>query len=350
MTRRLVLALAAGIALCAGAIAEETAPATPEQPERFSVAVFLFADQTYLESMAVFEAGFRDIIAQTLAMHPRMDVVAPDRLDRAIRRAGFNPARPIPYGAAYRIAKELGASRAISGSMVQFPTGVRVEAQMVFIEDPKYQWTAQRMIAPDPPEAQLAAVELAREFLAAFPIEAAPIEPVFWVGSHVRVRLKSDSERATLTLVSPPEEAQWSLGGYRVLAGKTLGEVAWDPERRQVTVATAPGTTAPDWSVELDGVLSGSAAQLRFSVVATPGARVEVEVTNENLLGQPRTVKSYKMEIDTPSADVLVDGDAIRKDGPLYILSRAFAPYGDSVPLVTSAPAAPATGTTSPTT
>jgi TolB-like protein len=318
------------LGLAASAVAQEEAQPAPE---RYSVAVFLFADQTYHGAMGSLEAGLRDIISQTLALQPRLDVVDPERLDRAIRRAGSNPTRPIPYGQALRIASDLGVSRSVSGSLTEIGGGVRIEVQMVYVADPSYVWTISRTVPPDTSEAEAAGVDLAREMMRLCPVDDSAIAPKFWLGARAHIRVRSNSDRVGLALVTPPEEARLDLASFRVTQGKTLGTVAWDSEHERLAAATASGTARADWEIELSGVMSGPASQLRFSVQASPGATVEIEVFNDNLLGQSRSVKSYRMAADTPSADLLVDGDALRKDGPLYVVKRDFGALEGSIAL-----------------
>ena len=60
-----------------GALAQDGTASDASSELRYTVAVFLFANQTYDESLGTLEAGLRDIIAQTMALHPQVDVVDP---------------------------------------------------------------------------------------------------------------------------------------------------------------------------------------------------------------------------------------------------------------------------------
>lgn len=318
------------VALCAlGALAQE-APAPEETTERAGIAVFRFANQTYDEALDRFEGGMRDIVAQTLSQHPGLAAVTPDKLDEAIRKAGWNPRRTIPYGAALRIAKELGARYAVSGTLTSVAGGTRAEAQLVLVDDPSFVWTPQRTGPPDAAELEATAVWFAREVLEDVGLDATTVSPSFWVGSWTTIRLKTDAPDVTLRLAGPAEEASWKLRDWRITGGTSLSQAKWDEAGSEVTLlATAPG----EWEVELGGVLSGSATQLRFAIAAAVGSTVELEFTNRNVVGQPRSAKTYRMAIDTPRADVLVDAEGLWRDGPLWVLALPFERDTEGLPV-----------------
>lgn len=315
-----------------GALAQDGTASDASSELRYTVAVFLFANQTYDESLGTLEAGLRDIIAQTMALHPQVDVVDPLRVDRAIRRNGYNPHRPIPYREAARIAEELEADRAVVGMITQRNEDILVEGQMVFLQDKRYQWAMQRSLTlmPDPVEA---GVFLAKEFLSRLPVDQELVVPTFVVGSHLTIKLSSNSPEVALRLLGAPEDADMSVRGYKVIAGKTLGSVTWDTSTRTVLISTAPDTTSPDWVVELDAVVTSASETVRFALGATPGATAALEITNQNLLGEPRIAKTFSMGPDTPRSDILVSGEAIRRDAPVYLLALPFGPLEGSLPL-----------------
>ncbi len=331
-----LLLLSAGWSYAAGEAEPATdATAGATKPE-FTIAVFLMANQTYDEAADLLEAGVRDIVAQTIATHPKVALVDPLRLDRAIRRHGYNPRRPIPYGEAARIAKELECDRAVSGSVFQSANGMRIELQMAYIPDMTTSWIYWETVQ-DMAGVVDAGVMLSRLLLQALPANPDEVSPTFLTGSHLKIKLASTAERVTLALAEG-ETAALHLQSYRVLSGKTLATVAWDPATGVLTVATAEGTTKPDWSIELDAVLVGGEEQVRLALLGSPGARIEADIVNENLFGEPRQVKSIALETDTPRADVLVSGEAIRHGGPVYVLERPFGPAEGSLPLHTQKP------------
>lgn len=330
------------LGLCAALLTGATAVGALTQPEgqavpqggglRYLIAVFLFADQTYDDAVAPLEGGFRDIIRQTMGLHPQVDVVDPLRVDRAVRRSGYNPSRPVPYRVCARIAEELGADRAVVGMIVQRNEELLVEGQMVFLQDKRYQWTLLRSLsaAPDPVEVGVA---LAKEFLGKLPVDPEVVNPTFVVGSHLTIRISSKAREVALRLVGAPEAGDITYRGYKVIAGKTLGQVSYDPPTRTVCISVAADTTAPEWVVELDAVITSPADAVRFALGATPGSTTQIEMVNENLLGEPRIVKTFSMGPDTPRSDILASGEAIRRDGPVYLLALPFGPTEGSIPL-----------------
>lgn len=316
-----------------GALAQDGTASDASPELRYTVAVFLFANQTYDGSLGTLEAGLRDIIAQTMALHPQVDVVDPLRVDRAIRRNGYNPHRPIPYRDAARIAEEeLEADRAVVGMITQRNEEILVEGQMVFLQDKRYQWAMQRSLTPIPDPVE-AGVFLAKEFLSRLPVDQELVAPTFVVGSHLTIKLSSNSPEVALRLIGAPEDADLSVRGYKVIAGKTLGSVTWDASARTVLISTAPDTTSPDWVVELDAVVTSASETVRLALGATPGATAALEITNQNLLGEPRIAKTFSMGPDTPRSDILVSGEAIRRDAPVYLLALPFGPLEGSLPL-----------------
>jgi hypothetical protein len=331
-----MLAIMAG-----GAAAQDEADPAARGELTYTVAVFLFANQTYDDSLAPLEAGFRDMVRQTMALHPQVEVIDPLRLDRAVRRNGYNPHRPIPYREAARIALELEADRAISGMITQRNQQISVEGQMVFLEDTDYQWPAPVALTETVGPVD-AGITMAKEFLSRLPVNQELVDPTFLVGSHLTIEIASTAPEVALRLVSAPEDADVIYRGFKIIAGKTLDEVAWDPATRTVFIRTAAGTTSPDWVVELDAVVASPAETLRFALGATPGTTTDLEITNENLLGEPRVAKTFSMGEDTPRSDVLVSGDAVRRDGPVYRLALPFGALEGSLPFHQAAEPAPA--------
>lgn len=336
-----MLAILIALSMVPAASAQrQSSPAVPA-PLKYTIAVFRFANQTYQPELNYLENGVRDVIAQTLALHPQVEVVDPLRVDRAIRRHGANPRRPIPYGQAATIAKEVGADRAISGSFFQRGSGIRLWTEMVFIENLSYQWPIEKVLE-DASQVADAALDSARQLLAFLPVDPEEVRPSFVVGSKARIEVSSTSPSVALELAGPADGTSLALLGYRIVSGKTIGQVEWDPAARRLIVQTAEGTANPNWTISLSAVVDCPEPNLRLALTATPGTRVELKVYNENLLGEPRLAKAFKLETDTPRADVLVSADALRRDGPLFVLARQFGPEEGSLPLMSPAIAGPA--------
>jgi len=332
-------------ALCRVPRADDQPPEEQPEPGHFTVAVFRFANQTYHPELQALEAGIADIIAQTLDLHPQIEVVDSQRLDRAIRRHGLNPARPVPYGEAAAIAGELDADRAISGTLTQFNAEVRVEPQMVLLSDTGYEWTPSRTLtqAADPVPI---AVELARELMSRLPVDPEVVEARFLVGSHVTIEVSSTAAELGLRLANGPDEAHVWLRSYKITEGKTLGRVEWDPDSGALLIAAAEGTSNPNWTVRFDAVVTCSAPELRLGLAGSAGSETELKITNESIRGESRLVKSFKMGRDTPRADVLVSADQLMRDSPVYLLATPFGPADGSIPLHVGVPqTAPGTAT-----
>ena len=332
MRAALVLTLLSVAALCCRIRADE--PPAEEQPEpaHFTVAVFRFANQTYRPELQPLEAGMSDVVAQMMGLHPQIEVVDAQRLDRAIRRHGLNPARPVPYGEAAKIAGELDADRAISGTLTQFNAEVRVEPQMVLLSDIGYEWTPSLTLTKDTDPVAVA-VELARELMSRLPVDPEVVEAQFLVGSHVTIEVSSSAAELGVRLANGPDEAHVWLRNYKITEGKTLGRIEWDPASGALLIATAEGTSDPKWTVRFDAVVTCSASDLRLGLAGSAGSETELKITNENIRGESRLVKSFKMGRDTPRADVLVGADQLMRDSPVYLLATQFGPADGSIPL-----------------
>lgn len=126
---------AAGAGLSAGSPSAKALPsASAAFPASLVLSVLYFEDRTNLPDLAWLRKGMVDLLVAELARNPFVVVVQRDRLEEVFREQAFQLSGRVADESVVKVGRMTGATVLVSGSVSQMEGAVRLDAQLLSVE------------------------------------------------------------------------------------------------------------------------------------------------------------------------------------------------------------------------